>query len=691
MGGFFSGAMGVLGPRIEEAHRIDQEQKASERQSYLDASKNAAAIAFAPPGANDPLTGQPYTDERKAKAKSDYDLFNTEYQKRAGGPKIVKQIFSKLNGIVDHVHNGANGGNQPGQPPAEASPGGGQGATGAPAPPQSSIPPPPAASAAPAAGASSATIPPPPGDVRARALAYGTPAQPSPEATAVTNARAAAAGHGALIKALDADLAKIDADPNLDDDQKSEKRRVLTLSYGLQPRTQLKESTALTKGADIPDFEAKGLKPDVYYRRMFNPVNGDTVSYHPASAPMGQIRAINSPITPESAREAVAAGKKFLDESGKEIDVAALKPFQKLTPVETNRGVHYIVGNQASRYVTFGNEVHELPALGQIGIPGQPAPAGVTAVGAKQVPVASTREVPMVDPTTGRMTKETLRSTRTPMTSGGSRLTAPPGSPGTTPAAGGGAPSASDKPSAMPQAMFNAQVKRATPIRAAAVQIVGDPDSPDFKPLESYASLADNKESRERVAGAWRVIKDELGKTEHKYGQLGTVLSNMVGLPSILANTTTGVVEKALAKLTPQEKDLLDREIAAYGSIIGLRTITGGSAAKFSADSIERELPIIGVNANSSRQFYNKLSSLFEEIKGGSENISPDVLKQKPMYREAAKRLSSLAKGQPSNESKLTPPPSGGTVQMKGPDGSIWAIPSDKVEAAKKKGAVAIQ
>lgn len=685
MGGFFAGIMDTVGPRIEQAHQQDLAEKLTRANYYKTASENAARLAGSPPGTLHPSTGQPLTDQDRDQFKSAANEFYNQYAGLMKGPKPLKPLLDKLSGVAQRVFGkggvaqtppGVTGATKPVAPSPVAATGGlGAEATdesGAPAPVQSAAP-------APRLGP-----PPGAGTSMADALVRANPAQPTAETQAVTTAKATAAGQQAALDALDAGYAKIDARKDLSDEQKDAEKHMLALKMGFVPKTALRESTGLVKGSDLPqeDQDRFKLKPNLYYRRTWNPLTGDTTGYNAATAPLGQIRAVPSAaITPGTAREEAAKGKKFLDEQGNEIDVADLKPYQQLIPIETNRGTHWIVGNQKSKYVTVGNVVHELPVLGQAADLTAGGPGSV--LGPKAVGSSSFRQQVMIDPRTNAPTIQTLGAGRQPaapgMTGGGGaspRLSAPPSAP----AGGGSAPAqparippprsaappaqpVPPKPVAMPVSMYNAQVKRATPVRAAAVQIVGDPASPEFVPLESYALLADDAGARERIGKAWRIIADELAKSEA--GTSGGLflspntwqaIHNVVGLTSAIAGSQTGVTERALADLKPEERDLLDREIAAYGSIIGLRSITGGSAAQFSAKSIERELPILGVNTASSRQFYNKLASIFHEIKSGSENISADVLKEKPQYEAAAKRLARLASGQGG---KLTPPPKG--------------------------------
>ena len=84
----------------------------------------------------------------------------------------------------------------------------------------------------------------------------------------------------------------------------------------------------------------------------------------------------------------------------------------------------------------------------------------------------------------------------------------------------------------------------------------------------------------------------------------------------------------------------------AYGTIIGLRAITKGSAAKFSAQSLEREVPLPGfaIPANNASQFsfYDKLSRLAEEVYSGSKGNAVLSPQEKAYYQQQYDRLQAL-------------------------------------------------
>lgn len=206
-------------------------------------------------------------------------------------------------------------------------------------------------------------------------------------------------------------------------------------------------------------------------------------------------------------------------------------------------------------------------------------------------------------------------------------------------------------------AMQKSQQEKATPVRLAARQLMGDPNQPEFKSLMDYGDLADSPKAQEHVRVAWDVIKKNMEDAEARHlGTLSQIFSNYMGLPQALASSEFDVARDAVGKLSSREKELLDREFAAYGTVMGLRSLTKGSAARFSVASMEREVPILGVSALSSRQFYDKLGLLNEEIMSGMEGISDRIMPDKSYYVQMADKLGKLAK------QKLPPPPGGTTT-----------------------------
>lgn len=158
------------------------------------------------------------------------------------------------------------------------------------------------------------------------------------------------------------------------------------------------------------------------------------------------------------------------------------------------------------------------------------------------------------------------------------------------------------------------------PVSAAVTEIYGDPKQPDLHPLSSYAKLADNKASQERIGTAIQLtlngfgdsIKDigadiGAGPVHVSAGDFGKWISNKLNLPSSVASAQAKTLRDVIDKMTPEEKEAYNSTMATMSVMAGLRSISRNSAAMGSLALIERELPKIGLNATDSRTFYDQL------------------------------------------------------------------------------------
>lgn len=170
------------------------------------------------------------------------------------------------------------------------------------------------------------------------------------------------------------------------------------------------------------------------------------------------------------------------------------------------------------------------------------------------------------------------------------------------------------------------------PLRQGSLQLFGDPSNPAFPSLKDYGDLADNPVSRERIGTAVQLLMKGIdsspGGAVHagaggvgvSTGGLVALLQNWASVPSALAKSEQDQYQKVLKAMTSRERDALDSIMAAFSTVVGLRSLTRASAAQFSTKALEREVPVIGAQGvTSSRQFYNKLAQLAEEIKTGTK------------------------------------------------------------------------
>lgn len=181
------------------------------------------------------------------------------------------------------------------------------------------------------------------------------------------------------------------------------------------------------------------------------------------------------------------------------------------------------------------------------------------------------------------------------------------------------------------------QMQAATTVTVPAHILFGDPDDESFKPLSSYSRLADNKDSRERVGQALRLILDAGGNqgAEHlgatvgpvnvSAGNVGELLSLKMGVPQAVAKERVKVIQNLLSDMEknhPEEVDYLNQLFNSIPAITAMRSITRGGAFKWSQEALERELPMIGIGAvTGSRAYKQKLANLGNELSTFAGNI----------------------------------------------------------------------
>lgn len=239
----------------------------------------------------------------------------------------------------------------------------------------------------------------------------------------------------------------------------------------------------------------------------------------------------------------------------------------------------------------------------------------------------------------------------------------------------------------MSTAQFSAAAARAAPVASAVTEIFGDPRQPDLHPLQSYAKLADNPKSQERIGKAIQLtlngfgdglkeaaIGAGVGPVHVSAGGWGTWLDNKLGGPQAAAGSQAATLRKVIGEMTPQEKDAYDSTMATMSTMAGLRSISRQSAAIGSLQLIERELPKIGLNATNSRQFYDQLQrtagaistfantpGLFPRVKQGGQVIrtgfTPEMQKRiTELTSEMEKKKAQGGKPSPKAQKALAPP-----------------------------------
>lgn len=358
--------------------------------------------------------------------------------------------------------------------------------------------------------------------------------------------------------------------------------------------------------------------------------------------------------------------QQFLDEKGDPYDVTKLKIQDELIPITGGLPNRYKIATQGQSTITANNVVSAVPNLEKTN------PNAAVPLGAAQVARTGTSEAPMLD-ASGNPIAVTLNSTSTPVTPTTQQTPSVPGGPAAPPPRSVVTPPPAASSGSRPLegfsgSEFNTQSKKATALKAAGAQIFGDPSDPNSRGLAYYAPLMDDAGARERVGTAARMVIQDLASADSKGGGIGASLlgtgaslhggdlwgaiKNWSGATEAIGKQQAAATDAAIAKLKPEEKDMLNAIMASYGTIMGLRSITSAGAYKFSAEAMEREIPVPGrAGVVDSRSYKDKMARLAQEMVTGSDLISDKLLPEKAMYKSMYEDLSRQAHG------GLTPPP----------------------------------
>lgn len=356
-------------------------------------------------------------------------------------------------------------------------------------------------------------------------------------------------------------------------------------------------------------------------------------------------------VSVSNARELAKQGKSFKDIDGNPLDLTDLPDSMGLKNIVWGGKSYYEPFSPNSKVISVGNETYavspmDVEALGQ---------GAGTDLGVKNTPRSSAHETIGVD-AHGNPVKQVLGGTSTPQTTGAkgrpaSRTTPPPklGQGGSGPVA-------------MTPGMYKQQTDRAIPVREAATALFGDPANPNLPSLKDYASIADNPQSRTKVAKALNLTFDELDRQEKQAGSLLTLIERYGGVPQALAESKAAVTGGAIKELSPKERDSYDATMSAYGAVVGLRSLTKASAAEFSVRKIEQEVPLIGINSMSSAQYYDQLARLARQVHNATQTIGDAAMpkEEKEHYRKQMDELLKLKEGSGKQKSRMSAPPKAG-------------------------------
>lgn len=189
------------------------------------------------------------------------------------------------------------------------------------------------------------------------------------------------------------------------------------------------------------------------------------------------------------------------------------------------------------------------------------------------------------------------------------------------------------------QGMETQQGKMYSAVMDPYTQIFGDPDNPDIPPLSHYAALANNKEASSRIATAVNLSMQGLQEEGEKGGGILKVFTDEGGLPSLQASAHADAINSAIQAMTPLEREAYDKEMQGIGTIVGMRSITGGSGGRWSVNNIKNEFPLLGINVADEKEFNRRLASFAQQMYTASAKapIFSDADRQK--FLNDSKRL----------------------------------------------------
>ena len=357
----------------------------------------------------------------------------------------------------------------------------------------------------------------------------------------------------------------------------------------------------------------------------------------PRPVPAGQA------ISVRDARSLLSMGKVFEDENGDPIDVEnlqdemSLKPFILRIRETDDQGnsrqvwrVRYIPISPNQKVFTVGNETY---AVNPADVSKTAGGAGVD-LGEHNVPRTHTSPGVTLEGNIGPVT-----TTTTPITSGitGRKGGAEP-PPKMKSQQYGGGPN-----QAIPFGAANQLRQVIIPLREAAAQIFGDPSQPSLQSMRDFADLAEDPEAKERLGKALKLTFDGIGQKERAAGGIWSLIGAYGGLPQALASMQAEIMRNAEADLKkPMERNYYRAVMSAYGAMVGIRSLTKASAAQASVETIERELPLIGINTADREDYLVGLSRLAEIIYNGTK-VLPLSKEDKEFYKKQVGMLTGSA------------------------------------------------
>ena len=306
-------------------------------------------------------------------------------------------------------------------------------------------------------------------------------------------------------------------------------------------------------------------------------------------------------------------------------ELAALPPTTQLRAYASGGEVFYGIADQTQHTVTIGNMVYKMDQFGDID---PNAPLGVARVGS-----TSTQTTPgggLVITATTRPNVAGALTGAKPVSS-----TAPPSATGARPVALGALnslPKVTKPTATQPQSIFpdlsrvpykfQSEAQKLKPVVVAEAGLYGDPGHPTIPSMMDYAKLADDPHAQKTLGEAFKLLDQQMGEISDP-GVLQT-LGTAAGWANFRAQAESGAQQAAGTQMTPEERAYFDAAIRSMADIIGARSATGQSAARFSVRAIQNELPLIGLSGTpDSQSYFNKMQGILVQIRGGLDGM-PD-------------------------------------------------------------------
>ena len=319
-------------------------------------------------------------------------------------------------------------------------------------------------------------------------------------------------------------------------------------------------------------------------------------------------------------------GMAFQGADGEPYDLSKLPQGSVLIPVYESGGKHYwSVGTDKGRYETANNQRLLEPAVGG------PNPAAPS-LGAARVGTTTTQTAPGG----GQVVTGTTRPTVSGALTGAQPVAAAPPSTGAQPVSSGSIlrahPQAAKPVSGQPESILPniqgmtphnaAMAQKAQPAVTALLGLYGDPANPGTPSMVDYAKLADDPHAQKTLGEAFKLLDQQMGEISDP-GVIQT-LGTAAGWANFRARAEAGAQQSAGTQMTPQERAYFDAAIASMADIIGSRSATGQSAARFSVRAIQNELPLIGLSGTpDSASYLTKMQTIGRQIRVGLNGM-PD-------------------------------------------------------------------